>query len=52
MKPALDLHVFFKPAHQAWQRTYATTAVKEFTYLRDALRAAPSTTLKSGGDPR
>ena len=28
----LDLHVFFKPAHQAMGATYATTAVKEFTY--------------------
>ena len=28
----LDLHVFFKPTHQNLGATYATTAVKEFTY--------------------
>src|ERR1700719_623937 len=28
----LDLHVFFKPAHQTLGPSYATTAVKEFTY--------------------
>src|ERR1700722_17780455 len=29
----LDLHVFFKPTHQAMAPTYATTAVQEFTYF-------------------
>src|SRR6266849_4192672 len=28
----LDLHVYFKPAHQALAPTYTTTAVQEFTY--------------------
>jgi aminopeptidase N len=42
----LDLHVFFKPAHQNMGATYATTAVKEFTYYVTLYGAAPSTTLK------
>jgi tetratricopeptide (TPR) repeat protein len=29
----MDLHVFFKPTHQALAATYATTAVQEFTYF-------------------
>ncbi len=29
----MDLHVFFKPSHQAVAPTYATTAVQEFTYF-------------------
>jgi tetratricopeptide (TPR) repeat protein len=29
----MDLHVFFKPTHQALSATYATTAVQEFTYF-------------------
>jgi aminopeptidase N len=29
----MDLHVFFKPAHNAMGATYADTAVKEFTYF-------------------
>ncbi|HWW15719.1 MAG TPA: M1 family aminopeptidase [Candidatus Dormibacteraeota bacterium] len=28
----LDLHVYFKPTHQALAATYTTTAVQEFTY--------------------
>jgi aminopeptidase N len=28
----LDLHVYFKPSHQALAATYTTTAVQEFTY--------------------
>ena len=28
----MDLHVFFKPAHQKLAPEYTTTAVKEFTY--------------------
>jgi aminopeptidase N len=42
----LDLHVFFKPAHQNQGATYASTAVKEFTYFVTLYGAAPSTTLK------
>jgi aminopeptidase N len=42
----LDLHVFFKPAHQNMGATYATTAVKEFTYFVTLYGAAPSTTLR------
>jgi aminopeptidase N len=42
----LDLHVFFKPAHQNLGATYATTAVKEFTYYVTLYGAAPSTSLK------
>jgi len=42
----LDLHVFFKPAHQNMGATYATTAVKEFTYYVTLYGPAPSTTLK------
>lgn len=29
----MDLHVFFKPSHQALAPTYTTTAVQEFTYF-------------------
>ncbi len=42
----LDLHVFFKPAHQNMGASYATTAVKEFTYYVTLYGPAPSTTLK------
>jgi aminopeptidase N len=42
----LDLHVFFKPAHQNLGASYATTAVKEFTYYVTLYGTAPSTTLK------
>ncbi len=42
----LDLHVYFKPAHQTLGASYATTAVKEFTYYVTLYGAAPSTTLK------
>jgi aminopeptidase N len=42
----LDLHVFFKPAHQNQGATYASTAVKEFTYYVTLYGPAPSTTLK------
>ena len=42
----LDLHVFFKPAHQKMGATYAVTAVKEFTYYVTLYGPAPSTTLK------
>jgi tetratricopeptide (TPR) repeat protein len=42
----LDLHVFFKPAHKTLGPSYATTAVKEFTYYVTLYGPAPSTTLK------
>jgi tetratricopeptide (TPR) repeat protein len=42
----LDLHVFFKPAHQNLGASYANTAVKEFTYYVTLYGPAPSTTLK------
>ncbi len=42
----LDLHVYFKPAHQGLGPSYATTAVKEFTYYVTLYGPAPSTTLK------
>ena len=42
----LDLHVFFKPAHQTLGASYANTAVKEFTFYVTLYGAAPSTTLK------
>jgi aminopeptidase N len=42
----LDLHVFFKPAHQNQGATYASSAVKEFTYYVTLYGPAPSTTLK------
>ena len=42
----LDLHVFFKPQHQTLGASYATTAVKEFTYYVTLYGPAPSTTLK------
>jgi tetratricopeptide (TPR) repeat protein len=42
----LDLHVFFKPAHQTLGASYANTAVKEFTYYVTLYGPAPSTTLK------
>jgi tetratricopeptide (TPR) repeat protein len=42
----LDLHVFFKPAHKTLGPSYATTAVKEFTYYVTLYGPAPSTALK------
>jgi aminopeptidase N len=42
----LDLHVYFKPAHQNQGASYAETAVKEFTYFVTLYGPAPSTTLK------
>src|SRR5579872_2383662 len=42
----LDLHVFFKPAHQNLGAMYASTAVKEFTYFVTLYGPAPSTTLR------
>ncbi|HEV3207983.1 MAG TPA: M1 family aminopeptidase [Terriglobales bacterium] len=42
----LDLHVFFKPAHQNLGASYANTAVKEFTYYVTLYGPAPSTRLR------
>ena len=42
----LDLHVFFKPVHQAMGTEYTSTAIKEFTYFVTLYGSAPSTTLK------
>jgi tetratricopeptide (TPR) repeat protein len=42
----LNLHVFFKPAHQNLGAPYAGTAVKEFTYYVTLYGTPPSTTLK------
>lgn len=42
----LDLHVFFKPNHQAMAAQYAETAVKEFTYYVTLYGTPPSTTLR------
>jgi tetratricopeptide (TPR) repeat protein len=41
----LDLHVFFKPAHQSVAPTYATTAVQEFTYFITLFGTPPSSKL-------
>jgi tetratricopeptide (TPR) repeat protein len=42
----LDLHVFFKPLHQALAGNYAETAVKEFTYYVTLYGPIPNTTLR------
>ena len=47
----LDLHVFFKPAHQTLGASYATTAVKEFTYYVTLYGAAAFNHAEGGGDP-
>jgi tetratricopeptide (TPR) repeat protein len=41
----LDLHVFFKPAHQSVAPAYATTAVQEFTYFITLFGTPPSSKL-------
>src|SRR3984893_4761043 len=41
----LDLHVFFKPAHQSVAPTYATTVVQEFTSFITLLGPPPSSKL-------
>src|SRR5712672_3633606 len=41
----MDLHVFFKPAHQSVAPTYATTAVQEFTYFITLYGTPPSSKL-------
>jgi len=42
----MDLHVFFKPNHQALGAEYASTAIKAFTYFVTQYGLAPSTRLK------
>jgi len=42
----VDLHVFFKPIHQALGPQYATTAVKEFTYFVTLYGVPPSNRLR------
>jgi tetratricopeptide (TPR) repeat protein len=42
----MDLHVFFKPTHQAVASEYASTAVKEFTYCITQYGTAPSPRLQ------
>ncbi|MGB9233425.1 MAG: peptidase M1, partial [Terriglobales bacterium] len=42
----MDLHVFFKPTHQALAAEYASTAVKEFTYYVTQYGTAPSPRLQ------
>jgi predicted negative regulator of RcsB-dependent stress response len=42
----LDLHVFFKPVHQALAAEYIATAVKAFTYYVTQYGNAPSTRLQ------
>jgi aminopeptidase N len=41
----VDLHVFFKPLHQALGAEYASTAVKEFTYFITQYGVPPSSKL-------
>ena len=41
----VDLHVFFKPVHQALGAEYASTALKEFTYFITLYGPAPSAKL-------
>jgi aminopeptidase N len=42
----VDMHVFFKPTHQALGAEYASTALKEFTYYITQYGIAPSPVLK------
>src|SRR5207245_6645329 len=42
----LDLHVFFKPTHQALGAEYTSTAIKEFTYFVNLYGSEPYTTLE------
>ena len=42
----MDLHVFFKPQHEALSSEYAATAVKEFTYFITQYGIAPSPRLQ------
>ncbi len=42
----IDLQVFFKPIHQNMAKTYADTAIKEFTYYITLYGIPPSNSLK------
>ena len=42
----LDVHVYFKPAHKDLAKTYAETAVKEYTYFVTLYAPLPSTALR------
>src|SRR5438105_3771503 len=42
----IDLHVYFKPAHQELASAYAETAVKEFTYFITLYGVPPSNVLR------
>src|SRR6266566_5824192 len=42
----IDLHVYFKPAHQELASAYAETAVKEFTYFITMYGVPPSNVLR------
>jgi len=42
----VDLHVFFKPAHQKLGQVYAETALKEFTYYISTFGPLPTPTLR------
>ncbi|MFZ3343273.1 MAG: M1 family aminopeptidase [Terriglobales bacterium] len=42
----MDLHVFFKPAHESLSSEYASTAVKEFTYFITQYGIPPSQRLQ------
>ncbi len=42
----VDLHLFFKPVHQAMAARYTETAIKEFVYYVTLYGPVPSTTLK------
>jgi tetratricopeptide (TPR) repeat protein len=42
----VDLHVFFKPVHEALASKYAETAIKEFTFFVTQYGNAPSTRLQ------
>src|SRR5438552_12234178 len=42
----IDLHIYFKPAHQELASAYAETAVKEFTYFITLYGVPPSNVLR------
>jgi predicted negative regulator of RcsB-dependent stress response len=42
----IDLHVYFKPAHQALAAEYATTAAKEYTFFTTLYNPFPAPTLR------
>src|SRR5437588_92858 len=42
----VDIHVYFKPVHQALAAEYATTAAKEYTYFTTLYNPFPAPTLR------